>query len=117
MKHRLYVTKWVIARGILVLEGTLRDDEMSKPWRTSYYYIDLPHGNNWRCQQLSLGVECFLTLEEAQADAEQRFEKHAAKTKAEAWKAQEAVLRLARGELQVHEEVDQVKALHAFKPQ
>lgn len=64
----IYVTKWVLARGILLVEGTV-------PQRRgqSYYLYSDVRGVGRRASVVLIGREAFLTLKEARADARERF--------------------------------------------
>jgi len=68
---RIFITKWVVARGIIVM-----DVEKPKPWqKTSRYDSASVNDKEGRFYApLRMGVEAFYTLEEALADAAQRFE-------------------------------------------
>lgn len=98
-RRTLYVTKWVIARGIVVLEAE-RD---TRPWRKGreWYHLDFP-GKDHLLEMVGIGKDAFYTLEEAQEDALRRWEKYAQHTAEVAEKAQKGLQKALRDELQVH---------------
>lgn len=114
-KATLYVTAWVTNRGIVKAEGLLRDFDASWDRRlNTYYYIQLPEVNH-RHAQLSLGKECFLTLEEALADAEKRFKLRVEKARQELKQAKDRLQQFESGLLQIHKNFVRVSDLHPFE--
>lgn len=75
---KLYVTKWVLARGILVLEATKPERR-----RKSLKYHSFLRGVGRRMSAVTLGRDAFQTLKEAQADARKRFEAYYQQTVSE----------------------------------
>ncbi len=67
---RVYITKWVLARGILVADA--KPSTINRFAIKDWVQVDLP-GTRF-CAPLCMGKEAFLTLEEAVADTERRFE-------------------------------------------
>jgi hypothetical protein len=98
-KVLLYVTKWVLARGIVVLPGTRRPKRI-KEW----YSVDIPGNDPNRMEQVCLGKDAFFTLKEAQANALERWEEHVRLSVNTAMRAVEGLKRVRNGELQVHYE-------------
>lgn len=98
---KLYVTKWVLARGIVVLEGKpvrVNDRRSRREW----YLVDIPGGDTSRMEQVRLGSDAFFEEEEARANALERWEEYATKSADVAKRATEGLIRVQRGELQVH---------------
>ena len=64
----LYVTKWVLARGILLVEGS----PPHKRGQSHNLYSDV-RGVGRSTTVVMIGSEAFFTLKEAREDAQQRF--------------------------------------------
>lgn len=84
----VYVTKWVLTRGILIIRGevyTPKHCHTPRIW---------PTGTN-SCAIL-IGSEGFLDLEEAKADARQRFERALVKARAQVKQLEAGLQNLGR---------------------
>lgn len=96
---QLYVTKWVLARGIVVLPAVKRErDRNHKEW----YCLQLPERQSRRMSQVALGTGAFLTLEEAQEDALWRYRKAAEDIAAAAQRIAKGLQLAEDLQLQVH---------------
>lgn len=106
---RLYITKWVLARGILVTNAKLEKPPTPRGYKPRAW-ICLP-GQRFKIPLL-LGSEVFLSLDEAKEDARRRFE-------AALKQSQASVAYLTRAvegfdSLQIHEEIERVNLCRAF---
>lgn len=108
---KYYVTKWVIARGILHVEG-------SKPYTIRGSASKFVHARveGWRRQYpLRVGSEAFKSLDDAMADAKLRFEEHLRYAQTEYTYAKRALQLIQQGKGPVvHHAPLQVKHCHAF---
>jgi hypothetical protein len=108
---KIFVTKWVLARGILAVDGStpyLNRGSFKK--RTD---VVLPGRRNG--YPLLVGSEAFLTLEEAEEDAKVRFERHLKKTRSEYAYAKKAAQLIKNGTRPaVHKNIRAVNRCHAF---
>jgi hypothetical protein len=109
---RLYITKWVIARGILVTEAEIEDAPTPRGY-IQRAWVNLP-GMRYG-SPLLLGREIFLDLKEARADAKKRFRAALKVAEVQFKYLTEAKVRLERDELLVHKKGAIVKDCHAFK--
>lgn len=111
-KQVVYVTEWVVARGILKMWGT---PASQKDTRRQWYHLDLPE-QKYRRAIWALGTSVFLTLEEAQANALQRWEDYVSELNLRVAMAQRRLAQVQAGELQVHDATTvKVTTLKAFK--
>ncbi len=95
----LYVTEWVIARGIVVLYGHRHvRPSQHKEW----YWLEIPGNDPNRHHLVCIGTNAFFTKEDAQEDAQMRWERHARKSALTAKLAVEGLERVQKGDLQVH---------------
>ncbi len=107
----LYITKWVLARGIIVAEGEpLR---LSSRQHRNLYEVNIP-GHRWGVVLLTVGSEAFLTLKEANAQASKIFQRHVEDCKAALEAAEEAVKLFQEGKLMTHRNPKRIKDVHAF---
>lgn len=106
---RLYITKWVLARGILVAEGEIEDPIPRA--QKKRVYARLPGARF--AGPLFLGSEVFLTLKEARADAAERFRVALRNAKTQLAYLEAAHTKL--DELLVHKPGKLVGRCHAFK--
>lgn len=111
---KFYVTKWVIARGILLVEGSV---PAKLHYRMQYLHtsVKVP---GWRSSYpLKVGAEAFFTLKEAEDDARERFARHMKKMRQEYAYAVRAtrLIELGKGPV-VHRNVLAVNKCHAFAP-
>lgn len=107
----LFVTKWVLARGIIVAEG----ERHNMSWRQTreLYEVKLP-GHRWQRVLMTLGSDAFLTMEEARKYAGEIFQKQV-QDQVDALEAAQEALRLYRsGKLQVHENPINIREVYAF---
>lgn len=107
----VYITKWVIARGIIVGKGVPR--QVGSRVRRKVYEIQLRGSRNY-LPYMTLGQEVFLTLEEAQANAEERFQRHLKDCQDALEAAREGFVLMNRGKLLVHKDPEDINAVHAF---
>jgi len=70
---RLYVTRWVLSRGILVMQGHLHRRKGEAGAQKDWYLLEKPYRDSFRHSQVALGNEAFLTLSEAMTNAKFRF--------------------------------------------
>lgn len=112
LQVNFYVTKWVIARGILHVEGT-RPAKHHHRMQTFHTRVDVP---GWRSSYpLRVGSEAFLSLKDAEEDARERFARHLKKMQREyayAKRAQQLV-QAGKGPV-IHHAPLHVKHCHAF---
>lgn len=107
----LYITKWVLARGIIVAEGEpLR---ISSRQQRNIYEAHIP-GHRWGVVLLTVGSEAFLTLKEANEQASKMFQRHVEDCKAALEAAEEAVKLFQEGKLKTHRNPKRIKDVHAF---
>lgn len=107
---KIYVTKWVTARGILVLDGT-------KPIRRgrSRNWYTTAHGVGNRLAVLKIGSEAFLTLKEARVNARVRFAERYERARTELRWASQAWTTLQAGvPVQVHTKPKVISGCHPF---
>jgi len=107
----LYITKWVIARGIIVGKGEPR--QVGSRVRRKVYYVEL-RGSRNSLPYMTLGSEVFLTLEEAKMNAEERFQRHLKDCQDALEAAREGFILMNRGQLQVHKDPEDLQGVHAF---
>ncbi len=108
----LYVTKWVLARGILLLEGTAPH----RRGQSHLFYSDV-RGVGRRSSVVSIGREAFTTLKEAQADAKERFKVRLKRAQTEHRQAVSYWNRLEGGDqVAVHKKPGVVSKCGPFKP-
>ena len=110
---KFYVTKWALQRGIVVLMGTTPKKEGSQSTFHSWVDVPGPYPPN---SHVTVGRDAFLTLEEAQQDAEKRFRAHKKKLRAHLRQAKRHLKALESGGLQVHEHPPTPQAFKACKP-
>jgi hypothetical protein len=108
---RIYITKWVVHRGILVA-----DVKQPAPQRGSFHdYAHVSHINARFWAPLRMGVEAFTSLEEAQADAEKRFLRYQKQLKKESEYVERALLSMKNGKRpKVHTKFRRVADCKAF---
>jgi hypothetical protein len=108
----VYLTRWVLTRGILVTEGYLVHAHQGI--RRVRYFVPSPYRKH--DVQVTLGLDCFLSLEEARVAAQGAFEKHAKQAEGAVARAKQALGLLAEGKLQVHHDYDRdnFASLRAF---
>jgi hypothetical protein len=119
-KITLYVTKWVLARGILKVNAELirtQGQHAMKDW----YSMKLPGHESHRHTMVAIGKDAFLTLPEAEANALEQVQSAAEEAQARATKLTGDVVRTRLGEMQVHDMTLpgvclKVSDLHAFGP-
>lgn len=107
-----YVTKWVIRRGILVFKGgppERRDRDFK-----DHVWLNLGE-QPWRNNRMTIGTDAFLTLAEAQQDAEHRFQAHLDKCRSELERAEQAWQQLTKGKLQVHHQPSLIRECRSFE--
>jgi hypothetical protein len=107
----LYITKWVLARGIIVAEG--KPLRLSSRQQRNLYEAHIP-GHRWGVVLLTLGTEAFLTLREANAQASKMFQQHVEDCKAALEAAEEAMRLFQEGKLKTHRNPKRIKDVHAF---
>jgi hypothetical protein len=107
-----YVTKWVIRRGILVFKG--KPPERRERDFKDHVWLDLGE-QPWRNNRMTIGTDAFLTLAEAQQDAEYRFQAHLEKCRQELERAEKAWKQLAEGKLQAHRQPNLIRKCHPFE--
>lgn len=106
----LYVTKWVIARGILLVEGSTPH----RCGRSKNLYSSIT-GVGRRMSKLGIGREAFYTLKEARENARIRFEVHCKRARAELTKADLDWKRIQKGDLvQVHKKPEVLSKCRPF---
>ncbi len=111
-KQIVYVTEWVLARGILKMWGTLANQGRT---HRQWYHLDLAE-QQYRRAVWALGTSVFLTLEEAQANALQRWEDHVSELNLRVAMAHRRLAQVQSGELQVHDATSvKIATLKAFK--
>lgn len=110
---KFYITRWVIARGIVVLDGRFHQNQGQ---HKMHVFAPLPSHPN-RLDMFTLGRDAFLHLDEARDDAERRFETHLARTRVVLQNAEKAMelLKKDRELLQVHTEPVSISTCRAFK--
>lgn len=116
IRVKLYVTRWVLARGILVMSGKLARRKGARGALKDWYSLETGKWDRYRRHQVCLGKDAFLTLEQAQTAAREAFEHAAREAEARAHGLAAAVRRIAT--LQVHDMTDEtpnISELHAFK--
>lgn len=108
---KLYINRWVISRGIIVVEGTKpeRWSERSKRLRSWARPPGCPY-----TRAFIIGDDTFLSLKEAHRDAHRRIREHLNRRRQELWYAEQAHERLLKGELQVHEAFGSITECQAF---
>ena len=109
---RFFITKWVLARGILVIESK----QQPKPiHESSYQYVQLHVPGLRHSYPLKVGQEVFLSLREAKADARRRFTRNLRRLQVELKRAQEALTKIEAGTgPKVHEPVKWLNQCKAF---
>lgn len=107
----LYITKWVIARGIIVGKGEPR--QVGTRVRREVYQVELRGSRNY-LPYMTLGQEVFLTLEEAKVNAEERFQRHLKDCQDALEAAREGFVLMNRGKLLVHKDPEDIQLIHAF---
>jgi len=107
----LYITKWVLARGIIVAEG--EPHKITPRQHRNLYEVYIP-GHRWGVVLLTVGSEAFLTLEEAKVQASKMFQRHFEDCEAALEAAKEAVKLFQEGKLEVHKNPIRIKDVHAF---
>lgn len=109
---KFYVTKWVIARGILHVEGT-KPVKHHPRMKNLHTRVDVP---GWRSSYpLRVGADAFLSLKEAEEDARERFAVHLKKMRREYTYAKRAAQLIQAGKGPViHHAPLHVKNCHAF---
>jgi len=107
---RLYITKWVLARGILTMEGEVEDAPTPRGY-IKRVWVSLPGLRYPRV--LLLGREVFESLKEAREDARHRFEMALRQARAAAGYLEKASARL--DELKVHKKGVVVSKCRAFE--
>lgn len=116
MTVELYVTRWVIARGILRMKAKLGRHKGVKRAQKDWYSLETGKWDRYRRHWVCLGKDAFLTLQEAQQAARGVFEQAARD-------ATERVKQLAQAletfdSLLVHDlrqAEPKISELHAFK--
>lgn len=108
---RYYITKWVIRRGIVVIEG----DEPQRRDRDLKDHVWLDLGDSWRNSRITIGTDAFLTLKEARQDAEFRFQAHLDKCRRELNRAEKAWEQLGEGKLRIHRQPKLIRHCSPFK--
>lgn len=119
-KVTLYVTKWVLARGILKVRAELIRTQGQHAFK-DWYSLQLPGHESHRHTMVAIGKDAFLTLEAAEANALEQVQTAAADAQARATKLTGDVVRTRLGEMQVHDMTLpgvrlRVSDLHAFAP-
>ncbi len=95
MKKIVYVTKWVLTRGIIKAMG---EPEIFVDNETDYLRVDLPY--KWHISSpMKLGRDVFYTAEEAEKYATDTFCHHAKKLELAAREANERAVDVMRGRL------------------
>lgn len=113
MGKTVYITKWVVTRGIIVAQGT--PVHLAGNQRRKLYSVGLiGHQHRSRKIVLTVGREAFFTLEEAKADAKARFEENLRACREEYEVAQRAMAEFDAGRLKVHENPEKIKSVQAF---
>lgn len=107
----VYITKWVIARGIVVGKGEPR--QVGTRVKRKVYYIELRGSRNY-LPYMTLGSEVFLTLAEAQQNAGERFQRHLKDCQDALDAAREGFVLMNRGKLLVHKDPEDIQMIHAF---
>lgn len=109
----LYVTEWVIARGILVMQGKRASSPRDlREW----YTLDMSEKDQYRRYKWALGNSVFLTLKDAEADALARWEEHASRMARLATEAAESLQKVRDGHLKVHTVgARRISFFHAFE--
>lgn len=74
---KLYVTRWVLARGILVMPGTLGRRKGVRGALKDWYSLQAGAWDRYRRHWVCIGRDAFLTLPEAKAAAREAFEEAA----------------------------------------
>lgn len=100
---RLYVTRWVLSRGILVMSGSLFRRKGQAGALKDWYRLAKPYRDSFRHCQVALGHEAFLTLQEAAADATFRFATATAVHQTRTDELGRASARVAEGKLMVYD--------------
>lgn len=107
----VYITKWVIARGIIVGKGESR--RLVAQGRRQLYEVRIRGSRNY-LPWMTLGQDVFLTLKEAQVNAEKKFQRHLKDCQDAMEAALEGVVLLGQGKLLVHKDPEDILAIHAF---
>lgn len=113
---QLYVIRWVLARGILVMSGKLaRRKGAQKNW----YSLQTSKWDRYRRHWVCIGNDAFLTLEDAQKAARAVFAQAALDAEARTRDLTLALEKIDRGELSVHDltppdQDTRISELHAF---
>lgn len=77
VRVKLYVTRWVLARGILVMPARLGRRQGSRGALKDWYSLDTGKWDRYRRHWVCIGKDAFLTLPEAQSAARVAFEEAA----------------------------------------
>lgn len=109
---RLYITKWVLARGILVTDAEVEDAPTPRG-HVPRAWVSLP-GLRYK-RPLLLGREVFYSLKEAKADARKRFRAALQVAETQFKYLTEAKVRLEHDGLLVHKKGAIVNRCHAFE--
>lgn len=110
---KVYVTKWVLARGILHVQVIGRPFQINQSEAT-FVHVKV---NGWRRGfPLKIGKDCFLSLKDAEGDAYGRFERDYEKKLRELGRAKSAWLKVQSGKGPVvHRSPTVLSKCHAFK--
>jgi len=116
VKVKLYVTRWVLARGILRMDAELGRRKGQARTQKDWYSLNTGEWDRYRRHWVCLGKDAFLTLDEAKAEARRVFEEAASGAAERARQLSVAVQDLDR--LQVHDVTHggpNISLLHAFE--
>lgn len=116
---KLYVTRWVLARGILLINGRLERRKGGKGVNKDLYSLeggDIDrHRRSWVC----IGQDAFFTLEEAERAARETFEKAAQEAATRSRLLSQALDGVEQGRLAIHDltsarAISKITELRAF---
>ena len=109
----IYITKWVVTRGIIVARG--EPARFSSAQRRNVYRVDLMgHQHRHREVLIVVGSEGFLSQDEAFADAERRFEEHLSQKRRELAVAERAMSEFRGGNLKTWKNPSKIAEVFAF---
>jgi hypothetical protein len=116
MTIKLYVTRWVLARGILLMTAKLGRHKGLERAQKDWYSLETGKWDRYRRHWVCIGRDAFLTLGEAQEAARLAFEEAAQEATARAQQLTQRVKQLTT--LQVHDLTrggPNISELHSFK--